>query len=66
MDFRVEILRSVENRPPLVVATIEWKYRTLEEAKAAGQREVEVTAESNSATGFRVLDEAGNQIFLSP
>jgi len=66
MDYRVEILRFAPGGDAAVVATLEWKYRTLEEAQEAGRREVAVTAEANSANGYRVLDEAGREAFIWP
>lgn len=63
MDYRVEILHFARGGDPAVVATLEWKYRTLEEAQEAGRREVTVTAESTPANGYRVLDEAGREAF---
>ncbi len=65
MDYTVEILRFVADKQPVVVATLEWKYRTLEEAQVAGAREVELTAKSNGANGYYVRDETGKIAFDS-
>ena len=65
MDFTVELLRSTPGADPVVAASLEWKYRTLEEAQEAGRREIEVRKEGEGLTGFRVLDEAGRQVFIS-
>jgi hypothetical protein len=65
MDFTVELLRSTPGADPVAAATLEWKYRTLEEAREAGQREIELRKESEGWNGFRILDEAGHQVFIS-
>ena len=64
MKYYVEMLRFPNNKPVVPIKRLFGESWTLEDAVSKGKQEISISSLQLDPIGFRVLDEAGNQVYI--